>query len=106
MDWIPLVSIAFSFQSHAVQLCFHAQSGIYFQLGDVKGDVEGLVVRKLDQSPEYLGRLLKGFFGTHDFGEESYRNFSRLCDPDLIVQLAQRYGDSALTDEQSRSVMK
>jgi len=83
-----------------------AQWGIYFQLGDVKGDVEGLVVRKLDQSPEYLGRLLKGFFGTHDFGEESYRNFSRLCDPDLIVQLAQRYGDSALTDEQSRSVMK
>ncbi len=82
-----------------------AHWGIYFDLRDVKGDVEGLVVRKLEQSPEYLGRLLR-FFGTNDFGKESYDNFSRLCDPDLIIRLADRYGDSALTDEFSRSVMK
>jgi hypothetical protein len=82
-----------------------AQWGIYFDLDYVKKDVEGLLVRKLKQSPEYLGRLLK-FFGTHDFGMESYRNFSKLCDPDLIIQLAERYGDSALTDERSQSVMK
>jgi hypothetical protein len=82
-----------------------AQWGIYFQLGDVKRDVERLVVRKLDQSPAYLGRLLK-FFGTDDFGMESYSNLCRLCDPDFIVSLADRYGDLALTDEFSRLVMK
>jgi len=82
-----------------------AQWGIYFGLNDATRDVKTLVARKLDQSPSYLGRLLK-FFPMQDFGEESYRNFSQLCDPDLIDQLAQRCGDSALTDEESRWIMK
>jgi hypothetical protein len=83
-----------------------AQWGIYFELSDAKVDVQSLVVRKLEQSPGYLGRLLKGFFGTTDFGNESYSNFSKLCDPDLVVRLADRNGNSALTDEFSRAVMK
>jgi hypothetical protein len=83
-----------------------AQWGIHFELDDVKRDVERLIVRKLKVIPEYLGRLLKGFFGTNDFGTESYNNFSRMCNPDLIVRFADRHEDSALTDEFSRSVMK
>jgi ATP-dependent DNA ligase len=37
---------------------------------------------------------------------QQWDNFSRLCDPDFIVRLADRYEDTALTDGFTQSAMK
>jgi len=53
-----------------------AQWGIYFELGDVKRDIEELIVRKTNESPAFLGELLRRFFPGEGFGEESYRGLA------------------------------